>query len=77
MSPLERPVPPAGEELHLPGQSIQPFLLAIFIAVALVGVTTAWWISAAGGFGVICVIVAWVRDARQELSDLPVHDESH
>ena len=77
MSPVDRPVPPAGEELHLPGASIQPFLMAIFIAVALVGITTAWWISAVGGFGVLCVLIAWVRGARQELSDLPVHDDAH
>ena len=28
MSPLDRPVPPAGEEIHIPGPSIQPVLLA-------------------------------------------------
>ena len=77
MSSVEPPVPPAGEELHLPGQSVQPFLLAIFIAVALVGITTAWWISAVGGVAALLVLVAWVRDARQELSDLPVHDDAH
>jgi hypothetical protein len=77
MSPLDRPVPPAGEELHIPGGSIQPFLLAVFITVALVGVTQAWWITAAGGVGVFFVIVAWVRGARRELSELPLHDEPH
>ena len=77
MSPLGRPVPPAGEELHIPGGSIQPFLLAVFITVALVGVTQAWWIVAAGGIGIFFVLVAWVRGARQELSELPLHDEEH
>ena len=77
MSPIDRPVPPAGDEIHIPGASIQPFLLAVFIAVAIVGITTAWWISAAGGVGIFFVLVAWIRDARQELSDLPVHDEPH
>jgi len=75
MSPLERPVPPAGEELHIPGGSIQPFLLAVFITVALVGVTQAWWIVAAGGVGIFFVILAWVRGARRELSELPLHDD--
>ena len=32
---------PAGEEIHLPGPSIQPLLLAIGITVALLGVTTS------------------------------------
>ena len=36
MSPVDRPVPPAGEEIHLPGGSAQPLLLAIGITVASV-----------------------------------------
>ena len=39
VSPLDPPVPPAGEEIHLPGPSIQPLLLAFGITLALVGVT--------------------------------------
>jgi hypothetical protein len=75
MSPLDRPVPPAGEEIHLPEHSIQPPLLAFFIAVAIVGITTAWWLTAAGGLASLWVIVVWVRGARRELEELPVHDE--
>ena len=70
MSSVEPPVPPAGEELHLPGPSLQPLLLTV-------GITTAWWISAIAGVAALLVLVAWVRDARQELSDLPVHDDAH
>ena len=40
MSPLDPEVPPAGEEIHLPGGSIQPVLLTFGITVAIVGVTT-------------------------------------
>ena len=75
MSPLDRPVPPAGEEIHIPGPSIQPFLLAAFIAVTLVGITTAVWMCIVGGIASILVIIRWVRDARAEMSDLPAHDE--
>ena len=40
MSPLDPDVPPAGEEIHLPGPSIQPLLLAVGITIGLVGITT-------------------------------------
>jgi hypothetical protein len=70
----ERPVPPAGEEIHLPESSIQPLLVAVFTAIALVGITTSWLISAAGGIGLIIVVFRWIRDARHELAELPVDD---
>ncbi len=40
MSPLDPEIPPAGEEIHLPGPSILPMLTAVGITLALVGVTT-------------------------------------
>ena len=33
MSPLDPEVPPAGEEIHLPGPSLQPLLLTIGLIV--------------------------------------------
>ena len=45
MSPLDPEVPPAGEEIHLPGPSLQPFLLTVGLTVALIGVTTSPVIS--------------------------------
>ncbi len=78
MSPLDRPTPPAGEEIHLPEGSLQPVLLAVFITAAIVGLTTAWWIVAVGGLGIIGTIWAWVRDARREFAELPAqHDAEH
>ena len=76
MSPLDRPIPPAGEEIHLPNQSIQPFLLALFITIALLGTTTVWYLSAAGGIGCIWVIARWIRESRAELEELPAHHDS-
>ena len=40
MTPLEPELPPGGEEIHLPGPSIQPLLLAFGITIAIVGITT-------------------------------------
>jgi hypothetical protein len=40
MSPLDPEVPPAGEEVHLPGPSILPVLTGVGITLTLVGITT-------------------------------------
>jgi len=76
VSPLDKPIPPSGEEIHLPGQSVQPALLAFFITVTLLGTTTVWYLSAAGGIGCLWVIVRWIRDARTELEELPAHHDA-
>ena len=75
MSPLDRPTPPAGEEIHLPGGSIQPMLLALFFTILLIGLTFHWVVLVIGIVGTLWVIVAWIRDARHELADLPTHHE--
>lgn len=75
MSPLDRPTPPAGEEIHLPGGSIQPMLLALFITILLVGLTFHWIVLTIGIVGTLWVMFAWIRDARAELADLPTHHE--
>ena len=42
MSEPERgSVPPAGEEIHLPGPSLQPLLLTVGVTMLLIGVTTS------------------------------------
>ncbi|MFL5846311.1 MAG: hypothetical protein ACJ762_16615 [Solirubrobacteraceae bacterium] len=75
MSPLERPTPPAGEEIHIPEGSIQPMLLALFITMTLIGLTFHWIVLAFGLIGTVWVIVRWIADARHELAELPAsHD---
>jgi hypothetical protein len=69
---LQEQVPPVGEEIHLPGPSILPLLTAVGITLALVGVTTTWFISIAGGLLAIVCIVRWIADTRREISQLPV-----
>ena len=41
MTPLERDAPPVGEEIHLPGPSIQPVLLTVGLAPAVVRLAVA------------------------------------
>ena len=72
MSPLEPEVPPAGEEIHLPGASVQPILLAFGITLVIVGITTFFVLVVAGVVLSLGVIVAWIRDTRREIDELPV-----
>jgi len=75
VSPLDRPTPPAGEEIHLPEGSVQPLLLAFFITLLLVGLTFHWIVLTIGIVGTVWVIVRWIADARREYADLPArHD---
>jgi chromate transport protein ChrA len=73
VSPLEPEIPPAGEEIHLPGPSAQPLLLTVGITVALVGVTTSIVLVIAGAILAVCVVVAWIRDTRRDIDRLPLH----
>jgi hypothetical protein len=72
MSPLDPEVPPTGQEIHLPGPSIQPILLAAFITVGLVGVTTTIILVVIGVVGALAVIARWIADTRRDISELPV-----
>ena len=79
MSPLERPVPPVGEEIHIPGPSAQPLLLTIGITVALLGVTLGALVWVPGVILTVVVLVSWIRDARREYAELPLehHAATH
>jgi hypothetical protein len=72
MTPRDPDVAPAGEEIHLPGGSIQPVLLTLGITMTIVGVTTNVFIVIAGAILSVCVIVAWIRDTRRDIDELPL-----
>jgi hypothetical protein len=72
VSPLDPEIPPAGEEIHLPGGSIQPLLLTVGITVALVGVTTSIVLVIGGAILALCVVIAWIRDTRRDIDELPL-----
>jgi hypothetical protein len=72
MSPLDPEIPPAGEEIHLPGPSIHPILLAFGITVALLGTTLFFPFVIAGVILSVWVTVAWIRSTRREMDELPL-----
>jgi hypothetical protein len=71
MTSLEPQVPPAGEEIHLPGPSIQPVLLTLGITIVLLGVTWSIWVVLPGLLLTIGVIARWIADTRRDIAELP------
>jgi uncharacterized membrane protein (DUF485 family) len=72
MSPLDPEVPPTGEEIHLPGPSIDPLLLTVGITMALLGVTTSIVLVIAGVLLSLVITVRWIRGARDDIDELPL-----
>lgn len=70
----EREIPEVGEEIHLPGPSAQPLLLALFTTIMVLGLTPespVYFIV--GTIGFVIVLFQWIRDARAEFKALPEH----
>jgi hypothetical protein len=72
MSPLDPEVPPAGEEVHLPGPSILPVLTGVGITLTLVGITTFIELTIIGGILTIGCVVRWIKDTRHDIDELPL-----
>jgi len=63
--------PPAGEEIHLPGPTILPLMVAIAITLIVIGTTLSWILSIIGGIVLVVCIVRWVRDTQRDVAALP------
>ena len=76
MSSLDPDIPPAGEEVHLPGPSILPVLTGVGITLALVGITTYLVLTIIGGILTIACVVRWIKDTRHDIDELPLDAHS-
>jgi uncharacterized membrane protein len=72
MSAHEEQAPPPGEEIHLPGPSLVPFLNAVGLSLAIVGITTFWIVSVAGILLFLFTLLRWIRDVRRDFDELPL-----
>jgi Cytochrome c oxidase subunit IV len=63
---------PAGEAVHLPGPSYLPVLTAFGTAIAVVGVVIWWVLVVIGGLIALVAIIRWIRETREEISELPL-----
>jgi tetrahydromethanopterin S-methyltransferase subunit C len=73
----ERPVvetdaSPAGEHIHMPASSIIPFLNAIGLACAIVGITEGLFLVIGGLALFLVTTIVWIRDSVREVNDLPL-----
>jgi Flp pilus assembly protein TadB len=63
---------PPAEAIHMPEPSYLPFLLALGITIALVGILTWLPVLVIGLIIVGVILVRWIRSARDEMADLPL-----
>lgn len=74
------PIPPQAddeiaaptEEVHLPGPSYLPVWTAFGLTIGLVGILLSWVIAIIGALVALYCVVRWVRETRQDISDLPL-----
>ncbi len=72
MSPLDPEIPPAGEEVHLPGPTLLPLLTAAGITLAVVGITVSAILLIGGSILTIVCVIRWIMDTRREINELPL-----
>ncbi len=73
VSPLDPEIPPAGEEIHLPGPCILPMLTAVGITLAVIGMTIIELTVVGVILTVVCIIL-WIKDTRREIDELPLDE---
>jgi len=72
MSDVEHPVPPAGEEIHLPGGSIKPFMVTVGLTLVVIGTTIYYPVLPIIGFLIFAVTTyKWIQDCRHDVAHLP------
>jgi hypothetical protein len=73
MSELEhRPVPPAGEEIHMQEPSIIPVVNAAALAIAIVSITLSWYVVALAATVFLITTIRWIADVRRDIAALPL-----
>ncbi len=75
MSEIEPQTPPPGEEIHLPGPTLKPFIMAVGITLTVIGTTINWLFTIVGVIVVVVTAVLWIQDTRRDVSELP--EEHH
>lgn len=63
--------PPAGEEVHLPGPTLIPVIMAIGITLTVIGTTINWLFSIAGVVIFLLTLGRWIADTRRDVAELP------
>lgn len=65
-------VPEISEQIHLPGPSYIPVVLAFGVTIAVVGVVLSWVLFAIGMIVFLVSLLRWIGDVRRDISELPL-----
>ena len=68
----EHPPPAPTEEVHLPGPSYLPALVALGVTFVVVGVVVSPLMLATGTLIFLVATVRWIRQVREEMAELPL-----
>ncbi len=72
---IEQPegaLPPPTEEIHLPGPSYLPPVMALGITLIVVGVVLSVIVVAIGALIFLITLVKWIGQTREEMRELPL-----
>ena len=69
--------PPAGEEIHLPGPTVLPVVMAVGITFTVIGTTITWLLSVLGVIIFLVTLLMWIRHTRRDISELPEDHSAH
>jgi hypothetical protein len=68
---MTEPVPPVGEEIHLPGPSLLPLILGVGVTCALIGITISIVLVVIGLAVTLPTLVLWIRSTQAGIAELP------
>jgi hypothetical protein len=72
-SSLRAEAPPAAsEDIHLPGPTYLPIIVAGGIVVTLVGIPFNFVAFLLGTVTTVVAVGLWIRSAREEMAELPL-----
>ena len=71
MAEIDPQAPPRGEDIHLPGPTLLPFVNAVGITLAVIGTTINWIISVVGLVIFLVSAFRWIADTRRDIDELP------
>jgi Flp pilus assembly protein TadB len=65
------PVPPAGEEIHLPGPTLLPLFTGAAITLIVIGTTISIVFIIIGVVALILCVFRWVSSTSRDVAALP------
>lgn len=63
--------PPAGEEIHLPGPTLLPFMTGVALTLIVIGTTTFIVLTVIGVILLVVCVFRWVSATSRDVASLP------